>query len=227
MARRTAIFRILNYISPYPWGSLAAFAYRQLTSLSATLYQLDPSNVLPRPFCVGAGVQWVPLLAQLTDNGAKVSKLRTWGAEAARQGTWQLVWRAQRQKPMKRVVIGGNNPLVQSIGQELRSALKQQNYQQPSSAMWDNRFYVTLDVQAMPDALKAQLISNDGIDVQIRDESQFFYPRVVLVDAKTAQETQSFTEVSLTTGKFSRCAPWIKVAWIRPLHDLQPEITML
>lgn len=218
--------RILNYISPHPWGSLAACCHRRTTALASIVSRLTYSKEEPKAFCSGAGVQWVPLLAHFDKMGAVVRKLKLWRADDASDSKWRLVWRAQRQKPTRKIVNSEDNPLVKNLTDELRTALLA-GVPGCVDILWDCRFLLTFDVAAMPDQLKASVL-NGRLDVEVRHESDFFYPHVqLLATTPTRGVIGSLVRVFPKTGLLVDSTPWIKIAWIRPLHQLLPESVVL
>lgn len=175
--RSVLLHRILRYVSFHPWGSLRANANRSTSHLDemiSHIWQPYPLNPPLKPFSAGAGVQWTPVFVRdglikfFSPENAKLADLST------------VAWLASRQPPYGETlkILGRRNPLFNDVTQHLISALEQGKTSWET--MYDCRFSVHFNLQAMPDDVKKQILDSKDNRILLYPNTRWLYPKVFI-----------------------------------------------
>ena len=188
--------RILRYVSPKPWGSLAAIGHAHSANLQEIATRLwDDSAPAKSRFTVGGEVLWVP--AVLNHRGEL--RLRT-----PINNEEPVLWVAQRAPPEH----AKKAALTVDLTNQLRS------FTGPRMLyLYDNRFWFRFDKEWIGEGLSVYEVLERGC-VEIRPESQQFLPQVVWV-----REGKKDTILGQYAPMW-RGVPWIQTVCMRTLTAL-------
>lgn len=170
---RTAfVRRILQYVSPNPWGSTTAEAHGSKASLERIVDNIWNRNVPAlerRPFSAGGKVLWTPVIIH-RDGRFSIpfySRSKTSFQDSDIQGPG---WIAHRAPPSSRE----KEQIVSRIpGRFLLNASKTFSYG------WDNRFNIGFDLEKFKTALSPITIESDSY-IEIGPNTQWCLPRATL-----------------------------------------------
>ncbi|KAF8517606.1 hypothetical protein BU17DRAFT_49709 [Hysterangium stoloniferum] len=158
--QRAIVLRILRFISPKPWGTPAAEAFRGSTNLQKICHHLWNSHSNRKPFTLGSEVLWRPITF-VSDGEFQLAQD---GNELGNPG-----WLASRQPPIKR--HGISSPCEQDITSVFMFIKTEQ------VILWDNRFVITLRPWLLPEDIQTSIISNGT--VLVVPHSNWLLPKIV------------------------------------------------
>lgn len=161
--RLAIVRRILRYVSPKPWGSLAAIAHARQSNLQEIAARIwDDSNLPRTAFSQGGEVLWRPL--------AQTVRGRI-GLYPPKDKSEGLLWLAQRAPPSGR----SSDSTVRDVTNDIRNAVAQG--QTTYTTLYDNRFLVEFGKTSVGMPL---IPAWDEGKVVIRSSKSFMLPEVVL-----------------------------------------------
>ncbi|KAI0053884.1 hypothetical protein FA95DRAFT_1529623 [Auriscalpium vulgare] len=184
MVRMTMVLRILRYISPSPWGSVASQAGRRVASLQRVIERLwnsDPSSPDRAAFEAGARVLWTP--ARICADG-RLKRL------APRPGE-RFGWIASRARPEKLLPTATELDITDVLREGLRDT------QTPGAkveVIYDNRFLLTFRPPSMPGEVSKSLLGGTGRVVVVA-EAKWFWPKVIW--QRAGQEDAVLARISM------------------------------
>ncbi|KAK7693975.1 hypothetical protein QCA50_003550 [Cerrena zonata] len=208
--------RLIRYLSPYPWGHLAAevkgrrIAYEQLVEKVWAGAKDDPYH----SWSFGSYVLWSPVT--ITSKGF-VRYRRPDPGE-------RMAWFLSREPPRSQEQRGQKermNPLVLDVTPTLKSQLKQERV---ARILYDCRFLITFHLNRMPKWLQEEFDDQTKEPrIIIRNSSKFFLPQVIL-------KRTGFDDLVLLTAKWDDRQPgfqsflwacaervrWIDATFVRP-----------
>ncbi|KIY50765.1 adenine nucleotide alpha hydrolases-like protein [Fistulina hepatica ATCC 64428] len=157
------ILKLLRYVSPRPWGSVAAEAGRSRTSIDLIKQNLFCRRSVEdlRPFTAGSDVLWRPV--------------------TYRVGNKQTCWLLSRQPPARSTV--GHEPLVVDLSDRLLTAVSADT--ELVEVLWDNRFLVRLVVNHIPPPVIDELW-HKRMRMRIVPSNRLYAPQV-LVERRQGQ----------------------------------------
>ena len=174
LVQRSIVIRILRFVSPNPWGSHTAEAFRKSAGLDrivASLFDRSLAKTSKKRLAFSAGslVHWTPVYIN-PDGQLKrtMPNLRTDG--------WTEGWLASRSPPYKST----NDPSGSDI--DITSlVLDKKPSENRVEVLYDNRFIVSLNLYAIPDRISDRLRTPpDGHRLVVTAIGKYFLPRLVL-----------------------------------------------
>ncbi|KAI0086352.1 PP-loop family-domain-containing protein [Irpex rosettiformis] len=177
--RVALVRRILQFVSPHPWGSTAAEAHGSRTSLERIARQLWDTTTPPtqrKPFSAGAKVLWTPAFL-VTDRipivsvntkhaSSKVSKIRR-QIDNLQPGT--AVWIAHRAPPSGHE---NHNIITHITGERLARG------DGVISVLWDNRFVISLTMDSLVRSAPIHITLDSSIVIELG--KRWLLPRITL-----------------------------------------------
>lgn len=212
--------RLIRYLSPYPWGHLAAevkgrrIAYKHLVEKVWAGAKDDPYH----SWSFGSSVLWSPVT--ITSRGF-VRYRRPERGE-------QMAWFLSREPPRSQERLEQKdrmNPLVMDITASIQNQLKQDR---KATILYDCRFLVSFHLNRIPKWLQEDLgDQRKKSRIIISNHSKFYLPQIVL-------RREDFEDLVLLTPKWSDQQPgfksfvwacaertrWIDVKFIRPYSHI-------
>ncbi|KZV96185.1 adenine nucleotide alpha hydrolases-like protein [Exidia glandulosa HHB12029] len=172
---RTIIYRILRFVSPFPWGSVASQAHRKTEAADALVELLWPTLAAPLPSAPvtrGALVQWSPVVIR-RDGQIKLATNKNFPAKSGdRRG-----WLASRQPayviPGTEEGSDGVLDITQAVAESLWAGGNQH-----VETLFDCRFLVRICVDALPAQCQANIRTGEGT-IGIRPSGAHWYPTLV------------------------------------------------
>ncbi|EKM55292.1 uncharacterized protein PHACADRAFT_184105 [Phanerochaete carnosa HHB-10118-sp] len=195
--RRAMIRRILRYVSPKPWGTLAAIGHADRAKLERINEKLweDPDPIKSQ-FSLGSEVLWTPAVL----NRCRKLKLR-----APKNSEEPVFWLIQRAPPTP----ADEAKLTVDLTAVLRDSMDQR-----IPYLYDNRFLLTFDMEWTGKSLLMSKVLKRG-RVEIRPVPQQFYlPQVVWV--RKGEEDRILGRYNRDWGG----VPWIRARCVRVLTFL-------
>jgi len=214
------IIQILRFVSPHPWGSRTAEAFRKsagLDRIAASLFD-NPSDDAPKrlAFSAGSHVLWTPVYVR-PDGQLKHEK-----PVSATDG-WTEAWLASRLPPYRSANgVSGLEIDITSLILDKKSSTN------PVEVLYDNRFVLSLDPNAIPaEVLERLRPSSVSRRLVVVPTKKYFIPRLAfrvsngdtLEDINTAPSPTAgpTTEVSGICGHSSG-AGWVNWRLARVLE---------
>ena len=165
------VIQILRFVSPHPWGSRTAEAFRKsvgLDRISASLFD-NPSNHTSKrlAFSAGSHVLWTPVYVR-PDGQPKHEK------PVSRTDGWTEGWCASRLPPYKSASSASGleidvTPLI----------LDKNSSTGPVEVLYDNRFVLSFDTNTIPDEVLEPLRASSGNrQLVIVPTKKYFLPRL-------------------------------------------------
>ena len=166
------VIQILRFVSPRPWGSHTAEAFRKSASLDRIVTSLfgNTSDDTSKRFTFSAGshVLWTPVYVR-SDGQLKHMK------PAIGTNGWADAWLASRLSPYKSAY--GHSVLeidVTSLILDMKTSVD------PIEVLYDNRFVLSFDLRAIPNGVFERLgTSSDEHRLVIAATKKYFLPRLV------------------------------------------------
>ncbi|KAG6837256.1 hypothetical protein H0H93_012261 [Arthromyces matolae] len=235
--QRALVYRVLRYVSPYPWGSLNADAGRRRDSISqiiAALWAPVKTNSRIPSFTAGGNVLWKPAIFR----GSAIKLPPHLIAKDLLQDD-MVGWLATRLPPPKpeNFKAGGfPHTLEVDITKSIVDAYRNWRDGGPSTAsvLYDARFSVTFDFdKAAPGLFTDMLQDHSKNRLLLLPNTGWFWPRVVF-ESRGFQETlheaiyeESSTSVIPIPRRKLRSSElklidsgWITTRWVRPLSAI-------
>ncbi|GJE87085.1 tRNA lysidine(34) synthetase TilS [Phanerochaete sordida] len=197
LVRHAIVRRILRYVSPKPWGTLAAVAHGDLAKHDAIVRRLWSDDAVPATqYAGGADVLWTP--ATLNYRGELRQRVPKDSKEPA-------LWVVQRAPPMRSALPA----LTVDLTEQLRA------FEGPRMLyLYDNRFWFRFDKEWAGEGISVAEVLKQG-RVEIRPEAQQYHlPQVVWV-----REGKD----DMLLGRYAptwHSVPWIQTLCIRVLTIL-------
>ncbi|RXW18977.1 hypothetical protein EST38_g6873 [Candolleomyces aberdarensis] len=215
------VLRVLRYVSPKPWGSLQAQGKRRMHRLDELVSRLqNPITRTTPPFAMGSEVLWKPVISR----ARKLKNL----AESAPRPLDVIAWLACRQPPDAQTAHAtADVDLTESLLGAF-AARKSGSGPKHFESMYDCRFLIRMDLDALPEELISNLSAFKS-RIILNCESTWFYPRVSLQTEDRMQllhdEITPSSELSSqkrTTWKpkgqgTTAAVDWINITFIRTL----------
>jgi len=165
------VIQILRFVSPHPWGSRTAEAFRKsagLDRIAASLFA-NPSDDAPKrlAFSAGSHVLWTPVYVR-PDGQFKHEKPDS-GADG-----WTEAWLASRLPPYRSANCTSGleidiTPLI----------LDKTPSTSPVEVLYDNRFVLSFDSNAIPNEVLEQLrASSVSRRLVVVPTKKYFLPRL-------------------------------------------------
>jgi tRNA(Ile)-lysidine synthase len=201
LVRFALIRRILRYVSPHPWGSVAAESHRKSKSLqkidNALRHQVTPFGHISS-FSAGSDVHWTPVRV----NGTKIFLPETFKLkQISPDAPGEDMWIASRLPPKN--------------GQK---TIKHMNHDPHSSSpidiLWDNRFRIHLDPGAMTSSTHSKLSQ-----LRVEASHRWHLPQIYL---STSSQERPLTLDRMVMSKVGDRWTWVvpsvpglMIQWIR------------
>ena len=166
------VIQILRFVSPHPWGSHTAEAFRKSTSLErivTSLFGSTPDDTSKRfTFSAGSHVLWTPVYVR------SYGQLKHTKPVVGTNG-WGEAWLASRLPPYK----SANGHLALEV--DVTSLILDKKSSVDSiEVLYDNRFVLSFDLRAIPDEVFERLrTSSDGRRLVITTTEKYFLPRLI------------------------------------------------
>lgn len=177
LIQQSVVIQILRFVSPHPWGSPAAEAFRKSASLDRIVASLfvncpDKRSEKRVAFSAGSHVLWVPVYIK-PDGQVKHTK-PTSGTER-----WTEGWLASRLPPYR----SENNPSGRDI--DITSLiLDKKSSANCVEVVYDNRFILSFNRCAIPDEVTERLQpTGGGHRLVISGTGKYLLPRLALWSA--------------------------------------------
>jgi tRNA(Ile)-lysidine synthase len=168
--RLAMLIDILRYVSPYPWGSYQAEAFRNSSSLNLITSKLwsDQWGDI-RPFSAGAAVLWTPVVIN-----SGVIKMQSSGYLHGSRA-----WLASRLPPYRNSGVADTIHL--DLTRNYRQAILDPAATQPEQVLYDCRFLLTIDWAKFPEEVSQRLARSDThYKLLVVPYTRYYLPRIVL-----------------------------------------------
>ena len=164
--------QVLRFVSPHPWGSHAAEGFRKRASLDRIVTSLfdDVSDTSKKrsTFSAGSLVLWTPVYIGPSGQ-LKHTK------PVSRTGGWSEGWLASRSPPHRST--NGSSGLEIDITSLI---LDNESFTEPIEVLYDNRFVLSFDPQAIPDKVFERLRAPPvGHRLVVAPTKEYFLPRLI------------------------------------------------
>ncbi|KAH7889548.1 PP-loop family-domain-containing protein [Phlebopus sp. FC_14] len=214
--RRAMVWRVMRYVSLYPWGSTGAESFRRQSSIEqvmSSLWMSKPQEV--KRFTAGGGVLWAPMLPK--------SSKRPGGGDHRLQHPREITWLVSRMPPFSRnpqAGVGSASRLIVDLTEKLAAAVKSEKSLGPIEVLYDCRFLVRFDLSQMPREVETSFNNRETIlSVKILPVMPHYLPSVVLQQASRPDQVLAILtdQGTMDTMGFS---PWISIEWARSLEAI-------
>ena len=165
------IIQILRFVSPHPWGSRTAEAFRKsagLDRIAASLFDYASDDASKRlAFSAGSHVLWTPVY--IRPDGQLKHEKPVSGIDG-----WTEAWLASRLPPYK------STNSATGLEIDITSFILDKNTSTgPVEVLYDNRFVLSFDLDAIPDEVLDQLRApSDRRRLVIAPTKKYFLPRL-------------------------------------------------
>ena len=166
------VIQVLRFVSPHPWGSYAAEGFRKSSGLDRIVASLfdKPSDDTSKnrvAFSAGSHVLWTPVYVR-PDGQLKHAK------PVSGTDGWAEAWLASRSLPYRSA--SGASGLEVDITPLI---LDKKSTTDPVELLYDNRFVLTFDPDAIPDEVYGRLqASAVGRRLVVAASKKYFLPHL-------------------------------------------------
>ena len=191
------VIRILRFVSPHPWGSHTAEAFRKYPSLDrivASLFHNSLGETSKKRFAFSAGshVLWTPVYFN-ADGQLKHTKPGP-GTDGCTEG-----WLASRSPPY-RSTNGSPGPDI-----DITSLILNKKSANQVEVLYDNRFILSLNLRTIPARIFNRLRTPPGEHrLMVTAMGKYFLPRLILQSSSGHEvEDVSMPDPALKEGSLT------------------------
>ena len=171
LVQRSIIIQILRFVSPHPWGSRTAEAFRKSVGLDRIVASLfNPSDYVSKrrlAFSAGSHVLWTPVY--IRPDGQLKHEKPVSGADG-----WIEAWLASRLPPYR--YANGPSGLKMDI---TSLVLDRKSSTNPVEVLYDNRFVLSFILDAIPEEVLEQLRTPSASRrLIVAPTKKYFLPRL-------------------------------------------------
>ena len=225
--RVALVRRILQHVSPFPWGSTAAEAHGSKASLeriARTLWDVSLHPMERKPFSAGGKVMWTPTTLYtlstpyLKSNPAYDKHTNRWKYDLSNPRAPRIVWIAHRAPPSAHE----NHEIVSIIPSE---RLQHKDETTLVMELWDNRFLISLNMPHLRPALP--IPPGREYSIIIEPHGRWFLPRVAAIYGGRRIEIGEFMD-DTSEGRNTHEGTWFRSDFpgviCRAIRPLFPEL---